>query len=147
VEIGGEVHARGIRADGRPWRVGIESPYPGLRVVHRPVELRNEAIATSGDYRNFYDLGGIRYAHIIDPRSGRPIRYRGALVSVVNESAAIADAWATALAVLGPEAGIDMARREGLAALFVVQSGDSLESRPTPAFERRKDRNLAGGQR
>jgi thiamine biosynthesis lipoprotein len=147
VEVGGEIHAHGTRRDGRPWRVGIERPYPGVRVVYRPVDLRDEAIATSGDYRNFFDLGGARYAHIIDPRSGRPIRYRGSLVSVVHESAATADAWATALAVLGPDAGFDMARREGLAALFVVHAGDSLESRPTPAFELRENRDAGGGRR
>ena len=130
VEVGGELAAVGTRA-GRPWRVGIERPddEPG---IWGTVELSDEGIATSGDYRDYYEEGGVRYAHIIDPRTGRPVVVRGASVSVVHPSAAMADAWATALAVLGPDEGYEVARREGLAAVFVYAVEGGVRSSVTP---------------
>lgn len=136
VDVGGEIRAAGSRRSGRPWRVGIESP-DGDAPVWGTVELGNEGVATSGDYRNWFEEGGVRYAHIIDPRSGRPIRMVGASVTVVHESAALADAWATALCVLGPDVGFEVAVREGLAAAFIRLSDEGLRSRLTPAMERR----------
>jgi FAD:protein FMN transferase len=135
VEVGGELAGRGTRA-GRPWRVGIERPddTPG---VWATVELDHEGIATSGDYRDYYEEGGLRYAHIIDPRTGRPVIVRGASVSVIHPSAAMADAWATALTVLGPEEGYEVAVREGLAAVFVYAFDGEVRSAQTPAFEDR----------
>jgi thiamine biosynthesis lipoprotein len=122
----------GTRA-GRPWRVGIErsDDEPG---IWGTVDLTDEGIATSGDHRDYYEEDGVRYAHIIDPRTGRPIIVRGASVSVVHPSAAMADAWATALTVLGPEEGFEVARREGLAAVFVHSVDGGLQSSITPAL-------------
>ena len=135
VEVGGELAGVGTRA-GRPWRVGIERPddVPG---VWGTVDLTDEGIATSGDYRDYYEADGVRYAHIIDPRTGRPIIVRGASVSVVHPSAAMADAWATALTVLGPEEGYEVAVREGLAAVFVYALDGDVRSAETPAFAER----------
>ena len=133
IEVGGELKARGIRQDGRPWRVGIESPDEMAPTIYGTVELRNEAIATSGDYRNFFEEGGVRYAHIIDPRTGSPLPFRGVSVSVVNQNAALADAWATALSVLGPTEGYQLADREGIAAIFITQSESGFESLTTEA--------------
>jgi len=137
VEIGGEVRANGTRRDGRAWRVGIEKPDDAARSLYGAIELVDEAIATSGDYRNFHESEGVRYAHIIDPRTGFPIRFRGASVSVVHAHAAMADAWATALIVLGPEAGYDLADGAGIAALFVMGSNGEFRSRASPAFRER----------
>jgi thiamine biosynthesis lipoprotein len=137
VEVGGELRAGGTKRDGTPWRVGVEGPDIATRAVYATLDLVNQAIATSGDYRSFYDEEGARYAHIIDPRSGLPIRYSGASVSVVHSDCAMADGWATALSVLGPEDGYDLALREGIAALFVMQSPDGFRSRATPAFHER----------
>jgi thiamine biosynthesis lipoprotein len=135
VEVGGEVGARGERPAGGPWRVGIERPDSLARAVHARVELFDQAMATSGDYRNFYEQDGKRLAHIIDPRSGRPVQHVLASVSVVHRRAVLADAWATALSVLGPEAGFALAEREGLAGYFLVRRQDgSLESRATRAY-------------
>ena len=134
IEVGGELKARGFRQDGRRWRVGIESPDDVAPAVYGTVELRDEAIATSGDYRNFFEEGGRRYAHIIDPRTGSPLPFRGAAVSVVHQSAALADAWATALSVLGPIEGYDLANREGIAALFITDLEDGFESLATEAM-------------
>jgi thiamine biosynthesis lipoprotein len=137
VEVGGEVKAVGTRSDGRAWRVGIESPDEAVRSVHGVVGLTDEALATSGDYRNFYEEDGVRYAHVIDPRTGSPVRYHGSSVSVAHPNAAKADAWATALTVLGPDAGYDLARREDVAALFVMRANGEFQSRATPLFSER----------
>lgn len=140
IEIGGELRARGRNADGVAWRVGIEKPEPGVDPTSRPlrevVALDDAALATSGDYRNYYERDGVRLSHTIDPRTGRPITHRLASVSVITERCATADAFATALNVLGPDAGYALAEREGLAALFIVRGADGgFTERVTPAFE------------
>jgi thiamine biosynthesis lipoprotein len=137
VEIGGELRASGGHRNGAAWQIGIERPDPAHRGVFRTVEVTDGGFATSGDYRNAYELEGVRYAHIIDPRTGTPIRYRGTSVSVFLPNTAVADAWATALTVLGADDGIRVAERNGIAALFVERDGTGLSSRATVAFERR----------
>lgn len=135
VEVGGEVRARGRRPGGEAWRVGVERPDASGRAVHAVIALRDQALATSGDYRNFYFDGEQRRTHIVDPRSGHPLEHRLASVSVVHREAALADAWATALIVLGPEQGFARAEAVGLGAYFLVRTGDdSFTSRATPAF-------------
>jgi thiamine biosynthesis lipoprotein len=136
VEVGGEVKVRGENEAGAPWRLGIEAPDQAPHRVQRAIELRDAAMATSGDYRSFYLQDGARVSHIIDPRSGRPIDHNLAAVSVIHEDAVYADALATALLVLGPEAGYALAEREGLAAYFIVREADAaLRSFGSPAFE------------
>jgi len=135
VEVGGDLRARGRRADGAPWSVAIERPDERARSLFRVVALVDRALATSGDYRNFYEQDGKRYSHLIDPRSGRPIAHRVASVSVAHLSATYADAWATGLAVLGPDEGLARAESEGLAAFFILHGeGGALETRATAAW-------------
>ena len=122
VEIGGELRAARQNAGGRPWRVAVEAPKADVREVYRVLELRDVGLATSGDYRNYFEADGVRYSHMIDPRTGAPITHRLASVSVLHESAAAADGWATALNVLGLERGMAIAEREGLRALFIIRS-------------------------
>ena len=139
VEIGGELRARGRHLDGQPWRVAIEAPGLPERPIHRIVELRELSMATSGDYRNYYEYEGRRLSHTIDPRTGRPIEHGLASVTVLHPEAAWADAWATALNVLGPVAGYDLAVAQGLRAYLILRSEGGgpgeFEVRPTPAFE------------
>jgi len=135
VEIGGEVRARGVKMDGTAWRIAVESPVAGTRLVQSVVRLRDVAIATSGDYRNFFEHDGKRYSHMIDPRTGRPIAHDLGAVSVISGSAMYADAWATALLVLGPERGLETARREGLAANLIIRTDEGVKEIHTPAFE------------
>ena len=137
IEVGGELQAGEPKRDGNAWHVGIERPAVGAPEPWGTVDLVDLAIATSGDYRNFIELEGTRYAHIVDPRTGRPVPWVGASVSVVHERAALADAWATALTVLGPEEGWRLAVEEGLAALFLTASAGGPRARPTPAFRER----------
>ena len=123
IEVGGEVRARGRKPDGSSWSVGIEAPDPDSRRIYRSVPLDDASIATSGDYRNWYDSEGARFAHIVDPRTGRPVPWIGFSVTVVHSSATRADAWATGVSVLGPEAGLELAAEEDLAVLFVLPDG------------------------
>jgi FAD:protein FMN transferase len=136
VEVGGEVQARGENISGKPWRIGIERPAIGGRALHRAIELRDVAMATSGDYRNYFEVDGVRYSHIIDPRTGAPIRHRLASVSVVEQTCTQADGYATALLVLGENRGYDVAVDNDLAALFLVKELDgSFTEKVTPRFE------------
>jgi len=135
VEVGGELRAEGQRPGGGAWRLAIERPEPDGRAVHAVVELSGVALATSGDYRSFYEAGGERLTHIVDPRLGRPVRHGLASVSVLHERAALADAWATALMVLGPEEGLRVAAAEGLAVYLIVRTeGGAYEVLTTPQF-------------
>lgn len=131
VELGGEIGARGAGLEGRGWRVGIERPAPGSRSVEQVVLLRDAGLSTSGDYRDFFEENGVRYGHTIDPATGKPVSHGLAAVTVVHASAMRADALATALMVLGPEAGRAFAEREGLAALFIIRAGADFEEVPS----------------
>lgn len=134
IEIGGEVRVHGRNADGVPWRIGIERPETAGRSVARVLELDAMAVSTSGDYRDFFETGGARYSHTLDPRSGRPVTHGLASVTVLRPTAAEADALATALSVLGPVDGFELAERSGWAALFVERTATGFEDRETTAF-------------
>jgi len=137
VEVGGEVRTHGLAASGEPWRIGIERPQLQRGVTQRVVELRDAAVATSGDYRNYREENERRISHIIDPRTGYPVAHRLSSVSVLSEKCLHADALATAILVLGPEEGWELAEREEIAAVLLVRTGKrDFEERQTPAFER-----------
>ena len=135
VEIGGEIRARGVNDKQQPWQIGIEQPLPGRRAVRQIVHLDNMAMATSGDYRNFFEQDGRRYSHTIDPRNGHPVTHNLASVTVLHPSTMHADAWATALLVLGPEAGYALAVENGLAAYFIMHDDGGFREEFTPEFQ------------
>jgi thiamine biosynthesis lipoprotein len=146
VELGGEVRALGRNPAGRRWRVAIETPQTGARQAYAVVELDGVGVSTSGDYRDYREVDGRRFSHTIDPRTGAPVAHGLASVTVVHASVAEADAWATALMVLGPEDGMALARRERLAALFIERgprAGTFVES-ATPDFDRLRAPHVAG---
>jgi len=134
VEIGGELRARGTRAAGRPWRVGIERPVEGGHVLGEIVALGNQGIATSGTTEDFFEQDGRHYSHIIDPKTARPVEHPAMAASVIADTTMEADAWATALIVLGPERGYSLAQARGLAAMLVTASGSTFDVRVTDAF-------------
>jgi thiamine biosynthesis lipoprotein len=139
VEVGGEVRANGLNAKGVAWRVGIDKPValsPPGQQVQQVVQLDGLAMATSGDYRNFREFDGRRYSHTIDPRTGFPVDHGLASVSVVAPTCMEADALATAIGVLGPEAGWDFAAgRAGVEVLLVARGADGkVTERMTPGF-------------
>lgn len=135
IGVGGEMRAHGRSETGQYWRVGIETPTPGVRRVLYQVDLRTGSLSTSGDYRNFFDKDGRRYCHEIDPATGEPLLDPPASVSVADQSGADADAMATALMVLGPEKGYGLAEQKGLAVLFIIRRSDHFEAKATPAFQ------------
>lgn len=135
VEAGGEVRARGTNAEGRPWRIGIERPDRERREPLLVVPLDGLAMATSGDYRIFFEHEGRRYSHEIDPATREPVRGDLASVSVVSADCGRADALATALFVMGAGRGYEWAADHGEAAVFIVRGTDGrLVDRRTPAF-------------
>lgn len=106
VDIGGEVLARGNKPDGKQWIVGIEKPSEGMnseRILNATLEIKDKAIATSGNYRKFYEVDGVRYSHTIDPKTGYPVKHSLLSATVMADSASIADAYATAFMVMGLE--------------------------------------------
>lgn len=134
VEIGGEVRAIGTKPDGSPWRIAIERPVTSERSFQRIVPLSNNAVATSGDYRIFFEHEGQRFSHEIDPRTGKPVRHQLAAATVITESCMTADALATALMVMGPDDGYNFAETHGIAAFFIVRTGDGFSERMSSAF-------------
>ena len=136
-EVGGELHGYGRKPDDSPWRVIIEGWAGDARddAPARIVELDGIAVATSGErWHQRHDAAGQRYSHTLDPRSGEPLRNGVTAVTVVSESAMRADGWATALGVLGIEAGYDLACRHEIAARFIGNAEDGHRERMTPAF-------------
>tara|TARA_R110002095_G_C4231818_1_gene238118 strand:+ start:593 stop:1669 length:1077 start_codon:yes stop_codon:yes gene_type:complete len=135
VEIGGEMRARGANERRLPWKVGIEKPVSETRVVQQIVPLANLSMATSGNYRNFFEVDGVSYSHTIDPRTGRPVRHSLASVTVVGETCMNCDAVATCLMVLGPEKGYNWAKDRKIAAYFIVKEGTGFSERYTPGWQ------------
>jgi thiamine biosynthesis lipoprotein len=130
VSLDGEVRALGLRPEGEGWNVALEAPEPGRRAAHAMLVLQDAAVATSGDYRHWVRVQGRRLSHTMDPRRGAPLAASPASVTVVAPTCAEADAWATALMVLGPEAGAALATRQGLSALWLLRgAGDALQVR------------------
>ncbi len=124
VDIGGELRARGRNSKGDVWLIGVAVPDKVRSDFDRVVSLPNMSIATSGDYEKYIEVGGQRIAHIIDPRSGRPIAHKLASATVITQDCAQADAYATALMVAGEEDAKRMASRLKFAALLIVRDGE-----------------------
>lgn len=125
VEVGGELYAQGSSPAQRPWTIGVEQPVTQGRAIMDSiaVPIANQGVATSGDYRNYFERDGKRYSHILNPVTGRPVTHQVASVTVVANSAMLADAWATALLVLGQERGLAVANAQGLAVLMIAHAG------------------------
>jgi len=135
VEIGGEIRASGKNEKNKIWRIGIERPLTRQRQVQKIIQLKNIGMASSGDYRNYYEENGIRYSHTIDPVTGKPIRHKLASVTVLHESSSMADGLATALLVLGLEAGYKLAAEKNIAAFFIYKTDKGFEEISSPAFQ------------
>lgn len=136
VEIGGEMRMKGTKPGSQPWRIAIEQPISLDRSVQRVIEPGNNSVATSGDYRNYFEENGVRYSHIIDPRTGKPIQHNLVSVTVVTETCMDADAYATALTVMGPEQALAFAEQKGLAVLLVTRENEAFKEYTSTAFKR-----------
>ncbi len=139
VEVGGEVRVSGLNQDDQKWRIGIETPIdnmfaPSADTIQDLVKMDSGALATSGDYRNYFLHEGIRYSHVIDPQTGYPVPQRLASVTVVHESTLWADGWATTLLAMGAERGFAMAEEQSLAVYFVLRTDFGFEVRTSSAW-------------
>ena len=137
--LDGELRAVGAQISGEPWAVALEHPEPGHRTVHGVIELEDLAVATSGDYRRYMEVGGVRLAHTMDARHRAPVRNAMASVTVLARTCMQADAWATALLVAGPEDGLAIAQRMGMDVMFLIRRARGLTEVGLGRFGRRGD--------
>jgi len=140
VEVGGELYGAGIKVNGDAWKVGIEKPSYGVtQELYSTLALNEQAVATSGDYRNYYEIDSVRYSHIINPVTGRPVVHNAASVTVVHKSAMFADGWATAILAAGPTGGMQIAEDQRLKALMILHSGNGFETLASKAWSKQFD--------
>jgi thiamine biosynthesis lipoprotein len=133
VEIGGELRASGKKFNN-DWIVGISTPNQSVTVQEK-IKLNNLSMATSGDYWNYFEENGIRYSHTIDPLTGKPITHNLASVTVVANTCAESDAFATAIDVMGPEVGLQFAKDNELKVYYIVKDKNKFNSFYTAQFE------------
>lgn len=136
VEIGGELKLSGLNARRERWHIAIEKPISGWRMVQKIIPITDIGVATSGDYRNYFEQDGKRYSHTIDPATGYPIAHTLASVTLLAPSSMLADAWATAMMVLGAERGMALAVQQNLAAYFLIKHDEGFVEQATPEFLR-----------
>ncbi|MEM1373104.1 MAG: FAD:protein FMN transferase [Pseudomonadota bacterium] len=134
VEIGGDLVTAGVNPDGNAWQIGVETP-TALSGVQQVLGVSGKGLATSGDYRNYFERDGARYSHILDAATGRPITHNTASATVVTENAMLADAWSTAMLILGTETGLALADALDIAVLFIDRDGDSFVTQSSAAME------------
>lgn len=135
VEVGGEIRVKGLKPDGTPWRIAIEKPVSDGQVVQSIIGVTDIGIATSGSYRNYFEFEGQRFSHTIDPKTGRPITHKLASVTVLHANCSTADALATTLMVLGPDAGFKFAQQHQLAVYMLVKTDEGFDELQTPEFK------------
>jgi len=135
VEVGGELRGKGHNSAGFPWKVAVEKPASGQRTIQQVLYLQSHAMATSGDYRNFFENNGQRFSHTINPQTGQPVNHHLASVTVLRPSCMEADALATGLMVLGPDEGYKLAVQEKFPAFFVTRTKRGFEEKMTPDLE------------
>nr|WP_235199538.1 FAD:protein FMN transferase [Photobacterium galatheae] len=135
VEIGGEIRLKGKNQEGVPWRIAVEKPtQDGSRAIQEVIEPGEMAIATSGDYRNYFEENGVRYSHLINPKTGKPITNRVVSVTVLHPACMTADALATAFSVMGEEKAIALANQENLPVLLIVSTDEGFQEYTSEAF-------------
>lgn len=142
LNIGGDLIVAGERQKDQPWRIGVETPDESMQVAHHILPVSNVSVATSGDYRNFYVVDGRRMSHTINPKTGEPVDHHLASVTVLHPSNAIADAWATALTVIGTESALQLANREGLEVLLISRENDQWKSWLSESMKQRLGSDL-----
>ena len=136
IEIGGELKAGGRNSKGRLWSIAVEKPEVLQRSIFRTLPMKNLAMATSGDYRNYREIDGERYSHLIDPRTGRPITHQLVSVTVLHSSTSFADGLATGLSVLSFKEAMEVAVKQNYAVLFIIKSGSEFSEHRSPALEK-----------
>jgi FAD:protein FMN transferase len=137
VEIGGEIRVKGKNNHGQAWQIAIEKPTTEKRLIEKVLAITDTGMATSGDYRNYFEVDGVRFSHTIDPRTGRPISHKLASVTVLSETSMEADGLATAFMVMGPEVGYKFAEEHQIPVFFIIKTGNGFEEKMSTAFVER----------
>ena len=135
VEVGGEMRVKGINREGVSWRIAIEKPSVEERAIQEIIEPGEMAIATSGDYRNYFERDGIRYSHIINPETGKPINHKVVSVTVLDKSSMTADGLATGLMVMGEVKGMQVAQENNIPVLMIVKTEDGFKELASDAYK------------
>ncbi|AOM40948.1 FAD:protein FMN transferase [Xenorhabdus hominickii] len=137
VDIGGEVRTLGQNGKGSPWRIAIEKPSDSgmTQSAQEIIEPGNMSIATSGDYRNYFEQNGVRYSHTIDPKTSRPIMHNLVSITVIASTCMSADGFSTGLDVLGPEKGMELAEKLNIPVFMIVKTKEGFEERSSTAFK------------
>jgi thiamine biosynthesis lipoprotein len=135
VEIGGELRLKGFKSTGELWAIAIEKPLTNERSVQEVIIPKDNAVATSGDYRIYFEADGVRFSHIIDPATGKPINHKLVSVTVIHRSSMTADGLSTALMVMGMEQGMAFAVDNNLAALFISKTENGFDEQFTVKFK------------
>lgn len=135
VEIGGEMRLKGTKQSGQPWHVAIEKPISNERVIQQIIAPQDNAVATSGDYRIYFEDNGVRYSHIIDPHTGKPIAHKLVSVTVIHPSSMTADGLSTAMMVMGTEKAFEFAKEHNLAVYLISKTDDGFKERATVQFK------------
>lgn len=137
VEVGGELLIRGNKPYSQAWIIAVEKPVSTERAIQESISVVNQAIATSGDYRNYFEQDGVRYSHLLDPLTAKPIQHNLVAVTVVADTAIMADGLATALNVLGKERGLVIAEQNNIAAMFITKENEQFKVYTTQSFDKR----------
>ncbi|RTZ16079.1 FAD:protein FMN transferase [Vibrio aquaticus] len=135
VEVGGEMRLKGVNREGVKWRIAIEKPSVEERAIQEIIEPGDMAVATSGDYRNYFERDGVRYSHIINPETGNPINHKVVSVTVLDKSSMTADGLATGLMVLGEEQGMKVAEQHNIAVFMIVKTEDGFKELASTAYK------------
>ncbi len=136
VDIGGEIRTRGVNGNDTAWRIAIEKPQAGMnQSVQEIIQPGEMAVATSGDYRNYFEVDGTRFSHEIDPKTGRPVTHHLVSITVISPSCMTADGLSTGLDVMGPERGMALANLLGIPVFMIVKTDKGFEERYSDAFK------------
>nr|WP_241761343.1 FAD:protein FMN transferase [Candidatus Photodesmus katoptron] len=135
VEVGGEMHLKGVNQQGQPWRIAIEKPIPDQRIIQTIIEPGNTAVSTSGDYRNYFKHNGVYYSHIINPETGQPIENNIASVTVFDKSSMTADGLSTALMVLGKDKGMELANQYKIPVYMIIKTKNGFMELASNAYK------------
>ncbi|WP_133407800.1 FAD:protein FMN transferase [Parashewanella tropica] len=135
VEIGGELKVKGTKTDGSAWRIAVEKPVSNERAVQEVIQPGNMAMATSGDYRNYFEENGKRYTHIIDPNTGYPVQHKLVSATVLHPSCMMADGYSTSMMVLGTKRALELAKKENLAIMLIEKHKDGFKVIYSDAFK------------
>ena len=136
IDIGGDILTKGQNTIDKDWVIGIENPNLNKRLIKEIVNITDKGIATSGDYKNFYEENGVQYSHILNPNSGNPIIHNTKSVTIIHENAMMADGWATALLALGSTKGLEIAEKNKIASLFIIKEKNNFIKIKSSEFKR-----------